>query len=82
MHVRAERSDDWRLILTDHGRREVVTARVLINASGPWAGFVAENVLRLAGAQAACGWSRAVISWCRACFRTTAAISCNRPTAA
>jgi glycerol-3-phosphate dehydrogenase len=45
--VRAERSEEWRLILTDHGRREVTTARVLINASGPWAGFVAENVLRL-----------------------------------
>src|SRR3990170_231243 len=44
--VRAERSDEWRLILTDHGRRDVVTARVLVNASGPWAGFVAENVLR------------------------------------
>jgi glycerol-3-phosphate dehydrogenase len=25
----------------------VVTARVLVNASGPWAGFVAENVLRV-----------------------------------
>jgi glycerol-3-phosphate dehydrogenase len=45
--TRAERSDIWRLILTNHGRREVVTARVLINASGPWAGFVAENVLRV-----------------------------------
>ena len=45
--VRAERSDVWRLILTDHGQRKEVTARVLINAAGPWAGFVAENVLRL-----------------------------------
>ncbi|HET7681733.1 MAG TPA: glycerol-3-phosphate dehydrogenase [Xanthobacteraceae bacterium] len=45
--TRAERSEIWRLILTNHGRREVVTARVLINASGPWAGFVAENVLRV-----------------------------------
>ena len=45
--VRAERSDEWRLILTDHGRRDVKTARVLINASGPWVGFVSENVLRL-----------------------------------
>ena len=44
--TRAERGDIWRLILTNHGRREVVTARVLINAAGPWAGFVAENVLR------------------------------------
>jgi glycerol-3-phosphate dehydrogenase len=45
--TRAERGDIWRLILTNHGRREVVTARVLVNASGPWAGFVAENVLRM-----------------------------------
>jgi glycerol-3-phosphate dehydrogenase len=45
--TRAERSDIWRLILSTHGRREVVTARVLVNAAGPWAGFVAENVLRV-----------------------------------
>jgi glycerol-3-phosphate dehydrogenase len=45
--VRAERSDEWRLILTDHGRRDVTTARVLVNAAGPWAGFVTENVLRV-----------------------------------
>jgi glycerol-3-phosphate dehydrogenase len=45
--VRAERSDEWRLIVTDHGRREVATARVLVNASGPWVGFVSENVLRV-----------------------------------
>jgi glycerol-3-phosphate dehydrogenase len=44
--VRAERSEIWRLILNDHGGRDVVTARVLVNATGPWAGFVAENVLR------------------------------------
>jgi glycerol-3-phosphate dehydrogenase len=47
--TRAERGDIWRLILTNHGRREVVTARVLVNASGPWVGFVAENVLRVPG---------------------------------
>ncbi len=45
--IRAERSDEWRLILTNHGSREVATARVLVNATGPWAGFVSENVLRL-----------------------------------
>jgi glycerol-3-phosphate dehydrogenase len=47
--VRAEREDVWRLILSAQGRREVVTARVLVNAAGPWAGVVAETVLRLAG---------------------------------
>jgi len=47
--LRAERTDVWRLILSDHGRRDVVTARVLVNAAGPWAGFVAENVIRVPG---------------------------------
>jgi glycerol-3-phosphate dehydrogenase len=47
--VRAEREDDWRLILNAKGRRDVVTARVLVNAAGPWVGIVAETVLRMAG---------------------------------
>jgi len=44
--TRAERSDIWQLILNARGRREVVTARVLVNAAGPWADTVAESVLR------------------------------------
>lgn len=44
--VRAERSDIWRLILMSRGRREVVTARALVNASGPWVGAVMDDVLR------------------------------------
>ena len=47
--ARAEREDIWRLILKAAGRREVVTARVLVNAAGPWAGIVNETVLRLGG---------------------------------
>jgi glycerol-3-phosphate dehydrogenase len=47
--VRAEREDVWRLILNDRGRRDVVTARVLINAAGPWVGTVAETVIRVPG---------------------------------
>ncbi len=47
--VRAEREDVWRLILNAQGHREVVTARVLVNAAGPWAGVVNETVLRLGG---------------------------------
>jgi glycerol-3-phosphate dehydrogenase len=39
--VRAERDEVWRLILKAHGGRDVVTARVLINAAGPWIGSVA-----------------------------------------
>ena len=47
--VRAERKDVWELVLKTHGRREVVPARVLINATGAWVGQVAESVLRLPG---------------------------------
>jgi glycerol-3-phosphate dehydrogenase len=46
--TRAEREgDEWRLILNVQGRRDVVTARVLVNAAGPWAGVVAETILRI-----------------------------------
>lgn len=44
--VRAERSDIWRLILNARGQRDVVTARVLVNAAGAWVETVADTVLR------------------------------------
>jgi glycerol-3-phosphate dehydrogenase len=44
--VRAERSDVWRLILNARGQRDVITARVLVNAAGAWIDNVAESVLR------------------------------------
>ena len=44
--VRVERRDDWELVLNCRGRREVATARVLVNAAGPWIGEVAETVIR------------------------------------
>jgi glycerol-3-phosphate dehydrogenase len=47
--VRAERSEIWRLILNTRGKREVVTARGLINAAGPWVGSVSETVVRVEG---------------------------------
>ncbi len=44
--VSAERKGrQWRLALDVSGRDEVVTARALVNAAGPWVGLVAENVL-------------------------------------
>jgi len=46
--VRAERGSEWELVLNARGRREVVTARVLVNAAGPWVDQVSEHVLRLA----------------------------------
>jgi glycerol-3-phosphate dehydrogenase len=47
--VRAERSEVWTLVLNARGRRNVATARALINAAGPWVGQVAETVLRVEG---------------------------------
>lgn len=45
--VRADREDGrWRLVLNARGRREIVTARVLVNAAGPWVSDVAQNALR------------------------------------
>jgi glycerol-3-phosphate dehydrogenase len=44
--VRAERSDVLRLILNARGQRDVVTARVLVNAAGAWVESVADTVLR------------------------------------
>ena len=44
--IRAERRDDWELVLNARGRREVKTARVLVNAAGPWIGLVADTVIR------------------------------------
>ncbi len=43
--VRAERGDIWRLVLEVRGRRDVVNARVLVNATGPWAEIFARDVL-------------------------------------
>jgi glycerol-3-phosphate dehydrogenase len=44
--VRAERDADWRIVLEVRGRREVATTRVLINATGPWSGLFAQEVLQ------------------------------------
>jgi glycerol-3-phosphate dehydrogenase len=44
--VRTERRDEWELVLYTRGRRETKTARVLVNAAGPWIGEVADTVIR------------------------------------
>ncbi len=44
--VRADRREDWQLVLLSRGHRGVKTARVLVNAAGPWVGEVAETVIR------------------------------------
>ncbi len=45
--LRADRSEVWRLTLETDGRRGVVSARALVNATGPWTARFAEMVLRL-----------------------------------
>jgi glycerol-3-phosphate dehydrogenase len=44
--IGAERGNDWRLVLDVRGRRDTATARVLVNATGPWLKLFATNVLR------------------------------------
>jgi glycerol-3-phosphate dehydrogenase len=44
--ARADRGDVWTLAVIDRGRRRVLTARALVNASGAWTASVAETVLR------------------------------------
>jgi glycerol-3-phosphate dehydrogenase len=44
--IRAERGAEWRLVLEVRGRRDLATARVLVNATGPWLKLFAQNVLR------------------------------------
>jgi glycerol-3-phosphate dehydrogenase len=43
-----ERGDVWRLVLDVRGRRDTATARVLVNATGPWIKLFAETVLHRA----------------------------------
>jgi glycerol-3-phosphate dehydrogenase len=51
--VRADRLEIWRLVVIDRGRRRVVTARSLANASGAWTSSVADTVLRMPPPRAA-----------------------------
>ena len=50
--VWAERSEIWKLSIVNRGRRESVTARALVNASGAWMQQVAGAVLHLPAVQA------------------------------
>ena len=45
--VRADRADAWRLVLNARGQRDVVTARILVNATGAWSELFAETALRI-----------------------------------
>lgn len=50
--VWADRSETWKLSIVNRGRREIVSARVLVNAAGAWMQPVAETVLHLPAVQA------------------------------
>ncbi len=43
--IGAQRGDAWRLVLDVRGRRDSATARVLVNATGPWVKLFAQTVL-------------------------------------
>jgi len=45
--VRADRGDVWRLVLNARGQRDVITARILVNAAGAWSETFAETALRV-----------------------------------
>ena len=45
--VRADRTDSWRLVLNARGQRDVITARILVNATGAWSELFAETALRV-----------------------------------
>lgn len=45
--VRAERGSFWRLTLLSAGRRTHATARMLVDASGPWVNHVSDSILRM-----------------------------------
>ena len=51
--VGAERNTSWRLALDVRERRDVATARVLVNATGPWLNLFAASVLRAPAASPA-----------------------------
>jgi len=44
--IGVERGAEWRLMLDVRGRRDLVTARVLVNATGPWLKLFVNGVLR------------------------------------
>ena len=82
--VHARRARRWHgsCVLRRSGRRDGVTARVLVNAAGPWVGR--RRARRCCGrrGRATCGWSRAATSSCRSSSTTTAPTSSRTPTAA
>ena len=82
LRARRARPKSGGSILNARGERDVVTARVLINAAGAWVEMVADTVLRQAAAAAAAARQGQPYRGARVSTITTAPISCSRPTAA
>ena len=61
--VRVDRLDFWRLAVIDRGRRRVITARALVNASGAWTASVAETILRLPPPRAVAVQISQIVVW-------------------
>ena len=62
---------------TVSGRRETIEARVLVNATGPWAAQSSPHV-SAAPPRSMCAWCKAPTSWCRGCSTTTV-LTCSNP---
>ena len=50
--ARADRSDVWKLAVINRGNRDIITSRVLVNATGAWSDRTTQTVLHLPGVQA------------------------------
>ena len=77
--IGAERGDAWRLVLDVRGRRDVATARVLVNATGPGSGCLPQPCCAKAR-RCRCVSTKAATSWCGGCSTMIAATFSRRAT--
>ena len=77
LHRASSAATIWRLVLEARGRRDIATARVLVNATGPWARAVRRRRAARARRRRS-GSTRAATSWCGACSSTIAATFSRR----
>ena len=80
--TRAEREDVWKLILNAQAGARSSTARVLVNAAGPWVGIVARDRAAHGGPAAGAARQGQPYRGAASCSTTTAATSSRTPTGA
>ena len=78
--IGAERGEAWRLVLDVRGRRDIATARVLVNATGPWLRLFAETVLQQTAPSPRAARQGQPHRGARVCSITIAATSSRRAT--